>query len=398
MQFRFNKMLLVWIMCLLVVGCTSDSNQSNQEETPPETNTPTATDAQKILSKLTVEQDFLQKEVPLLDSLLKADEQLHKTVNNYAFSILNADKIVNNEVLLKQLFKFRNDSILPALTEHLLKPMEGELFYEVGEQLEKELNHIGLTTVVAEGMFLDLAQYPMLQKEVDAYASEPYKLYQQFNDAHAASVGGEYTFLDLRPEQQMILIGERMRKDFPDHEYTKQIEGDFRFALRTMTDVHKLLESTGGSLIYGNLNVDFYPFATENENYTTFIKNHADSQYHGVVQDIYESVSEIQTNKGGSYADLYLVVIDWLANSDDEDAPPCHHAVQEVYQYLDKGIAIPHALPLKKDGKTMCALTYRFYADRKKAEKALATIKPQASNAKLVHAVYYDNELMWGVE
>lgn len=398
MRFSLRFFLIVVAGFMLTIGCMPDSSTSTTTETPHEIGTHKTTQGQLPISTIAIDENYLQKEVPLLDSLLSADKRLHKTVNTYAFNVRHAGEIVKNEMALKQLFDFRNDSILPNLTEYLLKPLEGELYFEVGEQLEKELNHIGLSTVSAEGMFLDLAQHPMLQKEVATHASEPYKLYQAFNDAQAASMGGEYTFLNLSAEQQMIRIGEKMRKNFGDNEYTRQIEKDFRFALRTMTDVHKLQEASGGNFIFGDLHVDFYPYATDAENYTGFIKDHTDSQYHGVVQNIYKNVSEIAANKGGGYSDLYLVVTDWLAANDDEDAPPCEAATQTVYEYLDKGIDIPHAVALKKEGEVICAVTYRFYATRKKAEQALATIKPQAPDAKVYHAVYYNNELMWGVE
>ena len=138
------------------------------------------------------------------------------------------------------------------------------------------------------------------------------------------------------------------------------------------------------SYMVNDLATEFYPNATNIDALKKFVEDFPSSKYSKVVSNILANMSEMEPKQNG-WKDLYLAVVSWedLAEqsfSNPEDSTQvtsmtCINAEKKVVDFLKKGIAIPHTLRLENKGEDKCALVYRFYADKAKAEAALKEIK-----------------------
>lgn len=216
---------------------------------------------------------------------------------------------------------------------------------------------------------------------------------------------GEYPFLNLDGQGKMVFTGEKMQEKYPDNELTKKIEADFKMALTPLTDVHVIKSEFDKSYMVNGLATEFYPNATNIDAIKKFVTDYPDSKYSKVVGKILENMSEMEPKQSG-WKDLYLVVVSWedLAEetfSNPEDTTQvksmtCIGAKKVSDEFLQKGIAIPHIIRLLKKEEEKCAVVYRFYADKKKAEMALQEIKKEVPNVVgLVQLTYNPLEKTW---
>ncbi|MEZ4885042.1 MAG: hypothetical protein R3E32_09985 [Chitinophagales bacterium] len=319
--------------------------------------------------------------------------------------------MVKSDEDLQDLFDMRDKDVITALHKEVLDPIainDGVFYHSTaGAKLDKELKTLGMQVIYAEGMYLDLGPSEMLEKEMEQYASEVFKWYMEFQSAKTISMMGEYPFLDLEGQGKMVAFGEQMRAKYPNHAFTQKIEKDFRTALIPLTDVHVVKSEFDKSYMVNGLATEFYPNATNIDALKKFVEQYPDLHYSKVANDIIESMSEMESVER-QWKDLYLVVVSWIPSTEekitDEEGNEtvvntCMNARKISNDFLDKGIAIPHVLQLTHNGIEECAVVYRFYADKSKADAALKTIKSKVSSVVGIVQLKYDPlKRIWSVK
>jgi len=396
-------MLLISSLLLQLVACKPDTAQKTEGELPKPKEEQLTEVSKPLVVSAGDANAFLIDKTPVLHSVIKNNVEVLPKIAQYVYELCHTDKSIRNEADLQRLFEERDKKIMPLLNQKVLDPLSAadETFFhqESGKKLNEELETIGMRGVFAEGFYMGLAAFPMLGKELEQHASEVYKWYMQFWNGEGLSQGGEYPYMDLSGYGQMMSAAEQMIAKYPEHKYTQKVEEAFRNALNVLTDVHKVVQAGQANYIVHDLNTEFYPTATELETYEKLLTEHPDSKYYPVIKNILENMSTMEYSKEKGWKDLYMVVISWEGVKRSRDGGPCASARQKVHEYLDKGIAIPHSLLLKKDNKRTCALVYRFFTDKKQAEKAATSIKAQIPDIVGVTKVVFEKKAFgWKVE
>ena len=333
---------------------------------------------------------------------------LKQAVNDYAYTILNADKLITAEQPLMDIFRQREEEIQPELHEFFQNTsgQNPNLFNsEEGEKLIAELKSIGFTGIFAEGMYVYLGTAPIMVNQLKTLASEPFRLCVEFSDAEAEAWQGEYPYLDLTGEKKMVAIGEQILFKYPDTEYAPKIREFFYIALNVLTDVRAMKNQNDLSFLTGGgLTLDYYPFATDIEQIKSFPSEYPQSRYAKVVQKITQDYSEI-TIAGELPMPVYMVWIqDVTVNNSaqqQDDWDGCRTPAQKIKNvFLNKGIDIPHIVTVYQNNVEVCGVVYRFNSDISKAELAVKTLQSMAPDVKatLKKAVFNATENRWDIE
>ncbi|MFK7905363.1 MAG: hypothetical protein AB8B69_09575 [Chitinophagales bacterium] len=399
MYYRITAQCVLYLLLFIAWGC------ENKKTTQP-TNIPDGKNIGEPISP-----HYLKDNFPVLDSISQTQEGLHQTLNSYAHKLQNASKLVKSDEDLETLFSMRDTSIIDALHKEVLDPIaigDGVFYHSpAGAKLDKELKTLGMQAIYAEGMYLNLGPSEMLKDEMQKYASEVFMWYMDFQSAKTTSMMGEYPFLNLDGQGKMVAVGEQMRTKYPDHAFTQKIEADMRSALTPLTDVHVIKSEFDKSYMVNGLATEFYPNATNIDALRKFASDFPDSQYSKISNKIVENMSEMEPAKGG-WKDLHLVVVSWEAVGEetftDHDGNKttvntCTQAQKARDEFLDKGIDIPHLIQLPRKKGEACALVYRFYADKNKANAALKEIKSKVSSVEGIVQLTFDPlERTWSVK
>lgn len=396
---RITAQCIFLLLFFIVWGCENKNSSS------------TTNDSNDKSADISISPNFLKQNFPVLDSISHQKSDLLQELNVYAYKLTNASKMVKSDEDLQDLFDMRDKDVITALHKEVLDPIainDGVFYHSTaGAKLDKELKTLGMQVIYAEGMYLDLGPSEMLEKEMEQYASEVFKWYMEFQSAKTISMMGEYPFLDLEGQGKMVAFGEQMRAKYPNHAFTQKIEKDFRTALIPLTDVHVVKSEFDKSYMVNGLATEFYPNATNIDALKKFVEQYPDLHYSKVANDIIESMSEMESVER-QWKDLYLVVVSWIPSTEekitDEEGNEtvvntCMNARKISNDFLDKGIAIPHVLQLTHNGIEECAVVYRFYADKSKADAALKTIKSKVSSVVGIVQLKYDPlKRIWSVK
>ncbi len=392
----FQKLTLllggICLFLLINIGCKNNSEISS-----------TTSSEESLPSK----SDFLQKKLPQLYQLIGNKSAFKQAVNDYAYNVLNADKLITAEQPLMDLFKQREEEIQPELHEFFqnLSGQKPDLFNsEEGEKLIAELKSIGFTGIFAEGMYVYLGTAPIMVNQLKTLASEPFRLCIEFSDAEAEAWQGEYPYLDLTGEKKMVAIGEQILFKYPETEYAPKIREFFYMALNVLTDVRAMKNQNDLSFLTGGgLTLDPYPFATDIEQIKSFATEYPQSRYAKVVQKITQDFSEI-TIDAELPLPIYLVWIQEVtvnSSAQQEDWDGCRTPAQKIKNvFLNKGIDIPHIVTVYQNNVETCGVVYRFYSDKSKAELAVKNLQSMAPDVKatMKKAVFNSSENRWDIE
>jgi len=310
---------------------------------------------------------------PELMALLADAPTLQAEVEAYARA-LGQSSGLQREAQLRALFEQRS-RLMPGLESRLihaeLDPSSDQI-----ANLEAELNRLGLTLLMAEGMVIGLGPAPVAEAAVARLGAPAYQAYLDFQYADAASQQGEYPYLDLKPYERMVLAGERLIEERPTP-YWQAVEDRFYQALTAITDLH-LMKSTGaregqGTPMVGGVSTEMYPYAAEIESLRSFAERHPHSRFARAVEQIVAHPSTISERPQA----LYVVILEWV---DEAQA-----AQRRVARYLSQGEDIPHHLPVQRgDGRTQYAIAYRFFEDADQAEEALTRIQQTHPEAEMI--------------
>ncbi|MCI4668977.1 MAG: hypothetical protein MRZ79_12660 [Bacteroidia bacterium] len=319
----------------------------------------------------------IDRDLPLLAPEINFDDAMKKIISEYGTSVITGTGISSEKDILS-LLELRDEKLIPYfynLVESMEEAEEGFINKNY-EQLAKELNLLGMDMNFAEGTFVDMGTYPVMENWIDKYASEGLKLYTQFRVASSEANNGEYPYLNMEPRIQKVIIGEKLAK-LKDSSYFNKIKDEYEDAVMSLTDIHKVYNPNNRqeeSFLVNGITTEMYPFVTEKKTRSSFVRNQKNSRYSQLVEKILENPSEI-SNKPEQ---IYVIVTEWL---DTEQM-----AQRRVIGHLEQGEDVPHYLPIiRGDGSTRYAVTYRFFENEEKANEALGKIQKEIPSANLIY-------------
>lgn len=320
---------------------------------------------------------LVRDKLPRLSALVKPNPSIYRLLIEYGASVFRPERIKTEDSLMA-LFK-KKDELMRQLDQEYDDKFTWQVFLEhnlESESWERELRSIGMDWFSVEDMYAGLTDYPFLKETISEIASEPCRMFIDMKIAIAESYGGEYTYMDLAPEMKAVAIGESLLQLFPSSEYAALMEGMFCSALHPLTDVHKVMREDGNEFyIVEDMEANYYPTATDPDNYRAFLENYPRSRFHDIVKRIVANMSEIEIENGRP-EDIHAIVVDEYS---DEEA-----AKKAVFSYLMQGMDIPHVIEIKEGEGSSYASVYRFYSNRQKTEDALKNFREIKPKAKII--------------
>lgn len=228
--------------------------------------------------------------------------------------------------------------------------------YEQAEALYTEAAALALQPISAEGMLFDLAPAPMMDGVLTTLGTPDIRAYVDFMDARGASLGGEYPYMGLDPQIQMILAGERLRSEYPSSPYVAKTQEAFSEAILTLASLHPVhMEGIDGQWLVGVATTEFYPWAADSDALAEVARVASTSRYAKPLAAILAN-PPIATSEGPMSV---VVVSDAYASRED--------AAARALAFLDRGIDVVGPMVID-DG---WYVVYRYYpADERSADVA----------------------------
>ncbi len=223
-----------------------------------------------------------------------------------------------------------------------------------------------------KGMYAGLTEAPVLADKIQEIASPEFKLYIEFQQAWANSLGTEYTYMDLKPEAKMVSLGEKLRKDFPNSDYVTLTKDAYSDAIYPLTNVHASKYEGSTTYIVGGMTADVYPGWTEIANHRDFVKKYPKTKLASVVDSILVNISTLD-----SESDTIFTIVTDLVDTYSQ-------AREKASKYVMDGKDIPHFSEIKTPNGKKVALIYRFYSNSEMANKQLEKAKKLVGQAKIV--------------
>lgn len=368
---------------LFLVACSSNTETST-------TNTP-STDTLNLDSPDTISLVF-EDTVPIIDTLnlgtvmldeliSKQNETISQLYDRYKLALSTPDAITE-EVQIEAIFSMR-DSLMELIQYDVLEgsyygELEGDM--ERQEKLRLELDTIGIHAVYAEGMYAGLAEGDMLVEKVSAIASPAYQAYLSFKLAYGESLGGEYPYMSLDAQMEVIKLGEKLQTEFPNAKYTPLIKESYETAVLVMTDLHAVLntDSTAqGWITSMGVTTDMFPGATELEFYQKFVKEYSATKISKVTASILKNPSALFQLQAETDT-LYLMTTDWKSTPTQ--------ARETIISHLLAGEDIPHYAEVKTAEGKKYAVIYRYYPSENQAISNQATTSIEVTITKVVRS------------
>ncbi|MCC5943390.1 MAG: hypothetical protein JJT94_00530 [Bernardetiaceae bacterium] len=306
------------------------------------------------------------------DSLTEARiKSLYATIKN--------PKVIENEEHAEEFFDRREKLIVNLETcfEDIIRADSSVNLFK--DSIQDALATLGIRVVSVDKGILDLAGGAILQERLSNVSTPIYQYYRRLRFAEADSKGGEYPYMNLRDEMQIIEIAEKMQEKAPNNAYTREVTPSFKKALRPLTDIYLYEEPTAITcMAVAHLSRDHYPYASDIDLHKEFVRKYPNSKYAVIVSRILENTSRMNTKDT-----LYAIVLDTFEEAKDYDA--YHHCEEKVIEYMrDKKLDVPHVIMYSKGNKNYCSAAYRFYPEKEEIEKALEKLnRPQAKIIKL---------------
>lgn len=386
MNYRPYSLLLAVCVIFLSAGCAEPGTESSpltasgeqageqvttQEETPGINQRTRGLDQ---TSDSPSQEVAFDQQFPTLARVLQSEQALLTELAAYASTIIT-DESIQSEQDLTAILETRDSSMIPRLEAVLMTLDQDQELYEEYDNLQTELQQLGMQMTFAEGMFTSIGPYAFLEEEIEAYASVGFRLLLQFREAQTASYNGEYPYLNMGPYIEMVEIGQEM-KSLSDPSHFVQIKDDFQRAVIAVSDIHLVSDPVARdevSWFVSDISTDFYPFATEADTRQAFVEQNEGSAFRKAIEKIIANPSSM-TKKPDH---LYLVVVEWV---EDQDI-----AVSRVASHLTAGEDIPHHLEVTlADGSKKYAIVYRFFEELEQAEEALEAAQGDFPEADLM--------------
>lgn len=383
---KLKAILIIFTFLFHLISCNSGAQKNKLDADSLKLESVDSSNLESsvlLIDTLFVSDELLKKDFPFIDSLTKK-ETFRDSVLIYCNNLFK--KTFTNQAEIEAILNYRN-SLLP-LINNLAFSIDQSIIDDEKRWtvFHEELIKFGFLPYYAEGMLSGVAISPILDKEITEFCTPEFQLKMKFKNAEATSFGGEYPYLELSENIQMVLLGEEIAKKFPETDTYKEIEEAYRYALITLTDVHALTRNgEKEEYLLHDISRDFWPNATDISFMETFVKQHSASKFASVIKRILATISEVEVSEDSEEGDVYLVVVESF-DSDQE-------ASDKVFEYLNKSIDVPHSISSKKGKIEKFHTVYRFYSDKQKADKALAKIKLRFKKARIIHIDFNWNEI-----
>ncbi|MFT5617339.1 MAG: hypothetical protein ACI85I_000555 [Arenicella sp.] len=374
-----NRLLLYFIFSsFLYFSCASDANDVD-EATDVTDSTKFFLDSAMLeidsVDSVEVMLDTVEIIIPMLSQIIetKAKPVIKEQFSHY-INALRFPSEIKEEKDIKMVISMR-DSLISTLQYGFLEDYyykELEEKKELKDSLAREFVKIGIKAVYAEGMYAGLTESPVLVAKIEKIASPAFKLYIAFQQAWANSLGTEYTYMDLEPEANMVVLGEKLRKDFPKSEYVALTKDSYSDAIYPLTNVHALEHEGAISYIVGGMETDVYPGGTEITNHKDFVKKYPNTKLTPLVNVILSNISTLNSESDT----IFAIVTDWVNTYSQ--------AREKASNYVLAGKDIPHFSEIKTPNGKKIALIYRFYSNSEMANSQLDKAKVLAKQAEIV--------------
>ncbi len=375
-----NRLLLYFILSsFLYFSCASDGNDKNTNDETDSTSFVLDSANLEIdtlnSDSVAVAFDTVKIEIPMLTGIIeqKAKLVIKEQFGNY-MNALQLPSEIKEEKDIKAVISMR-DSLISTLQygfleEYYYKELEGK--QDKQETLMKEFAKIGIQPVYAEGMYAGLTEAPILKEKIAEIASPEFKLYIEFQQAWANSLGTEYTYMDLKPEAKMVSLGEKLKKDFPNSEYVALTKSNYSDAIYPLTNIHASEHEGRTTYIVGGMTADVYPGWTEIANHKDFVKKYPKTKLASVVDSILVNISTLDSESDT----IFTIVTDWVDTYSQ--------AREKASNYIMDGKDIPHFSEIKTPNGKKVALIYRFYSNSEMANRQLQKAQRLNEQAEIV--------------
>lgn len=295
---------------------------------------------------------FLADHYPLLDSIASSDliKDDYKTLNEYAFKVTETGWMTS-EADIRATFQMRDDVIAPRLSE-VLTNMNEDAFRDVAWNLDSELRLIGMTIITVEGFFATLGRAAILEDEMLELATPEYHAYVTIMVKWDETQGGEYPYLDVAAEADIVALAEDFLERYPGSAFEGYVLDCLKSSLDVLTNIHLVTSEDYEYWCYSGVEIEEWPYAIETESAYEFIGEHPDSRFAPVLDSILAHPSTMEVDA----ETVFFVVTDWVSLFED--------VREKQWTYLSSGMDIPHYIEVERlDGVTDYAVGYRFFSD-----------------------------------
>ncbi|WP_161626135.1 hypothetical protein [Hugenholtzia roseola] len=338
---------------------------------------PLVTDSVVVEKTAPLNEDYSTFE-PLINYAAAQNPVLAAEIRSLAKKVLNPQLLTNEQDF--EVFFAERDTLSNRLSEALsnLEDVDATLIMQQDSvktmPIIKALSELGMQPTGAEGMFGGLVVAPTLLERLAAVTSAEYVLFQQIRAKEGESIGGEYPYLGLEAEAELIPLAEQYLREYPTSTRLKAVRQMLYRALIPFIDFNKGT-ATGGedSYFVGGTCFEAYPCMTEIGEHQNFIKNNPQSIFTPLIKNALKnpSTADLETNPFR----LHAIVI--RTEADLETAQERHlDALLEGKDWL-------HQFQYTSaSGKTLQAIVYRVFTNKSKAEAARKNLN--VADAKIV--------------
>lgn len=369
------KKLLTIALTLSVVFFACKNNEHKDITDPEKIDTATVVVADTQFTEVA-----LKLELKYLPELIaQSDKKLKAAFDEYVGLVT---KPITSEDDLKKIFESRYRLI--QLLDEYLGAKYDKIDWDNFDNIDKELETIGIGCIYAEGMYVGMGEITFLKDQIEKFASEPFKLYLEFLNVYTNSMGGEYPFMNLTAYADVVAIGEKLYTNYKTTDYYKIISEKFINALTTMVDLHHAAGADDELQCFeSGLSYEFYPYAADYESIQYFIDHYPKSKYVGIFKKLKKNMSEFRYNtESNPIASVYVIVVAEIENYEKTKST--------IFEYLNKGIDAVHSVTLYRKDVELVYVAYRFYDDEQKAEEGLKTIQTKIPEAKIIHVNIFE--------
>ena len=282
----------------------------------------------------------LADDAPELARLAGGDAAALASLHAYVCAFARADAATLDHVV----------SLRDSVILHLGRRVEAAAYDEgdppplrAGRSLYDDAADLGLRLVSVEGFDVGLAPAPLPQR-LRSQASAALGLYLDALAAIGDTQGGEYPYLDLGAELDVIRLGEALRERFPASPYVAATQGAFGQAVLDLAGLHPV-RGGDGQWLAGPVSNSFWPFAGDRAALAWFVRDARGSRYYAPLAAILADPPESTTDGA---VDLLVVA----------RRPTWDGARAHALELLDAGIDVVGPVSL---GERDVAVLYRYF-------------------------------------
>lgn len=375
--FRFAPIVLISIF--IVNSCKSQS-------------------APKVQEASSANLQYLAINYPVLFKLTRKNGILCTQLNTYAQQIENASQQITSEAKLMNFMKTRDSLLIPQLTNHLNTAFENQKatdFQLYASNLEQELLKMGMTcTPNADQVFTEIKPATFIPTIAQKYGKPDWWLFTNYSYAQTQTFFNPMpnSLLNTKYLQKMIQYGNQLQTQFPQSKYTNHpaFKTSFEAISHLFFDIHKATTKTNNTATTAWYALEFNNLQNTQIDSTylqNFVNQNSTSKYAAIAKKILANPSEITYQQSPTPTTIFAVVTNQYTDFAEEEA--CHaKARTQIFKYLNQKIDVPHLITYEKNNQDVCAVAYRFFSTKNKAQNALNIIKKQLPKAQIVELNY----------